>query len=104
VHREKISTQTERIAPADESATASEPPRSLACRRDRGSRGPLRESTDQELDGWPVGEPFALLPSMQALTLRVILRSVFGFEPGPVEDRLQARLRAMVEPMSRPRG
>jgi cytochrome P450 family 135 len=64
----------------------------------------MRDSADQEIDGWPVGEPFAMLPSMQALTLRVILRAVFGFEPGPAEDRLQARLRAMIEPMSRPRG
>ncbi len=66
--------------------------------------GVMSDSTDQEIDSWPVGEPFALLPSMQALTLRVIVRAVFGFEPGPAEDRLQARLRAMVEPMSRPRG
>jgi cytochrome P450 len=64
----------------------------------------MRESADQEIDSWPVGDPFAMLPSMQALTLRVILRAVFGFHAGPGEDRLQARLRAMIEPMSRPRG
>jgi cytochrome P450 len=64
----------------------------------------MRDSTDQEIDSWPVSEPFAMLPSMQALTLRVILRAVFGFQPGPDEDRLQDRLRAMIQPMSRPRG
>ncbi len=64
----------------------------------------MRESADQEIDSWPVGRPFPILPSMQALTLRVIMRAVFGFEAGPDEDRLQARLRAMIEPMARPRG
>jgi cytochrome P450 len=64
----------------------------------------MRESTDLEIDSWPVGQPFALLPSMQSLTLRVILRAVFGYRPGAEEDALRASLRAMVEPISRPRG
>jgi cytochrome P450 len=41
---------------------------------------------------------------MQSLTLRVILQAVFGYEPGPAEEELRRRLRAMVEPLSRPRG
>ena len=41
---------------------------------------------------------------MQSLTLRVIMRAVFGFEPGPAEEELRDRLRAMIEPMARPRG
>ncbi len=64
----------------------------------------MQESADQEIDSWPVATPFALLPSMQALTLRVILRAVFGYRPGAAEDELQRRLRAMVEPIARPRG
>jgi cytochrome P450 len=64
----------------------------------------MRASTDQEIDSWPVGEPFALLPSLQSLTLRVILRAVFGYGPGAAQDELRRRLRAMVEPLSRPRG
>ena len=64
----------------------------------------MRDSTDVEIDSWPVRQPFALLPTMQALTLRVIMRAVFGFEPGPAEDELQARVRAMIEPMARSRG
>ena len=52
----------------------------------------------------PLGEPFALLPTMQSLTLQVIMRAVFGYEPGPESDELRSRLRAMVEPLSRPRG
>jgi cytochrome P450 len=64
----------------------------------------MGNSTDIEIDSWPVGEPFRLLQSMQSLTLRVIMRAVFGYEPGPEQDELTTRLRAMIEPIARPRG
>lgn len=64
----------------------------------------MRESADIEIERWPVGQQFALLPSMQALTLRVIMRAVFGYHGGSEEDQLQGALRAMIEPLSRPRG
>jgi cytochrome P450 len=64
----------------------------------------MLRATDREIDAWPVGEPFALLPSMQSLTLRVIMEAVFGYEPGPAEEELRRRLRAMIEPLARPRG
>jgi cytochrome P450 len=64
----------------------------------------MRDCADAEIDRWPVGEPFTLLESMQALTLRVILRAVFGYGPGDAEDEFARRLRAMVEPLSRARG
>ena len=60
----------------------------------------MRESTDAEIDGWPVGEPFSIHASMQTLTLRVIVRAVFGYERGPAADELAAALRAMVEPLA----
>jgi cytochrome P450 len=60
--------------------------------------------TDLEIDSWPVGEPFSLLPSMQSLTLRVILRAVFGYEQGAEEQELRRRLRALLEPLARPRA
>ena len=41
----------------------------------------MRACADTEIDRWPVGEPFTLLESMQSLTLRVILRAVFGYDP-----------------------
>jgi cytochrome P450 len=63
----------------------------------------MRASADLEIDSWPVGEPFSLLPTMQSLTLRVILRAVFGYEPGAEEEDLRRRLRAMLEPLARPR-
>ncbi len=64
----------------------------------------MRRSADLEIDSWPVDEPFALLPSMQSLTLRVIMQAVFGYEPGPAEEDLRRRVRAMVEPLARPRS
>jgi cytochrome P450 family 135 len=64
----------------------------------------MRACTDEEIDRWPIGAPFALLERLQSLTLRVILRAVFGYEPGAEEDEFAARLRAMVEPLARPRG
>ena len=64
----------------------------------------MRRSADLEIDAWPVGEPFALLPSMQSLTLRVIVQAVFGYEPGAEEEELRRRLRAMVAPLARPRS
>jgi cytochrome P450 family 135 len=64
----------------------------------------MQTATDLEVDSWPVGTPFSMMASMQSLTLRVIIRVVFGYEPGPAADELQRRLRAMIEPVARPRG
>ncbi|MEA2133388.1 MAG: cytochrome family [Solirubrobacteraceae bacterium] len=38
----------------------------------------VREAVAREVDSWPEGEAFALHPRMQAITLEVILRAVFG--------------------------
>ncbi len=62
------------------------------------------EAADREIDSWPVASPFPIHPSMQAMTLRVIIRAVFGYGPGAEEQELRRRLRAMVEPVARPRG
>src|ERR671915_1659622 len=68
--------------------------------RMRAYESVMREAADRAIDSWPVGEPFALLPSMQALTLEVIARAVFGVEEGARQDELLERIRAMIEPMS----
>jgi cytochrome P450 len=64
----------------------------------------MRDCADAEIDSWPVGEPFTLLPSMQALTLNVMLKAVFGYDRGPEQDELRRRIRAMIDPLARPRG
>jgi cytochrome P450 len=40
----------------------------------------MREIADAEIDRWPLNTPFASHTSMQTITLRVILRAVFGIE------------------------
>jgi cytochrome P450 len=51
----------------------------------------MREITDAEIDRWPLGEAFRLHPSMQAITLRVILHAVFGVDRDTqARDRLEA--------------
>jgi cytochrome P450 len=54
----------------------------------------------QEIDHWPPGEPFALAPRMQAVTLEVIMRGVFGVgvasDTTPAERRMRQALRRML--------
>jgi cytochrome P450 len=64
----------------------------------------MRAAADAEIDAWPVGEPFTMLETMQALTLRIILRAVFGYQAGEAEDELRRRLRAMVDPLGQRRA
>jgi cytochrome P450 len=65
----------------------------------------MRESTDLEIESWPVGQEFRLIESMQSLTLRVIMEAVFGYRPGtPEEAELRHAIRAMIEPIASPRG
>jgi cytochrome P450 len=59
--------------------------------------GLLGEVTEREVSSWPTGEPIALHPRLQALTLEVILRAVFGLEPGPRLDALRERLTGILE-------
>jgi cytochrome P450 len=65
----------------------------------------MREAADAEIDAWPIGEPFAIHASMQALTLRVIVRAVFGYaDDDPGERRLTDALREMVAPLASRNG
>ena len=40
----------------------------------------IEELAAREIDSWPAGEAFPIHPRMQALTLEVIMRAVFGVE------------------------
>jgi cytochrome P450 len=44
--------------------------------------GLLGEVTEREVATWPLDQPVALHPRLQGLTMEVILRAVFGLEPG----------------------
>jgi cytochrome P450 len=72
--------------------------------RMRAYESVMRDAADRAIDGWPVGEEFALLPSMQSIALDVIMRAVFGVEEGPFQDELKRRVRATLEPVSRRLG
>jgi cytochrome P450 len=73
-------------------------------RRMRVYEDVIRRAADAEVDRWPVGSAFPLHPSMQSLTLHVILQAVFGYEPGPTEEELARRLRDFINPLSQPRN
>src|ERR687896_695151 len=59
--------------------------------------GLLEEVTEREVAGWPIGEPFELHSRLQALTLEVILRAVFGLDEGARLDALRDRLTQILE-------
>ncbi len=57
----------------------------------------MEELTERELSSWPVGEPAALHPRLQRLTLEIVLRAVFGLERGAKLDRLRELLTEVLE-------
>jgi len=60
--------------------------------------GPLmREIAEREIARWPVGQPFGLRPRTQAITLEVIMRTVFGIRDAERLRRLGERLAAMLD-------
>jgi cytochrome P450 family 135 len=52
----------------------------------------VREVAERVISSWPQGEPFALHPHMQTLTLEVILSAVFGVTDPERRDQLRERL------------
>jgi cytochrome P450 len=55
------------------------------------------EMTRKEMEGWPVGEPFAMRPHTQRITLAVIMRAVFGVHD---EERLR-RFERLIDDFAR---
>jgi cytochrome P450 len=56
----------------------------------------MREAAAREIESWPTNEPFAVHPSMQALTLEVILRAVFGVADSGRREHLAGHLRELL--------
>jgi cytochrome P450 len=52
----------------------------------------MEEATQREIARWPLGKRFRLHPGMQAITLEVILRAVFGVEDDARRERLRQHL------------
>jgi cytochrome P450 len=59
--------------------------------------GLMAEVAEREVARWPRGETVVLQPRLQALTLEIILRAVFGLDPGPRLDALRDRLTSILE-------
>src|SRR5687768_3714283 len=62
----------------------------------------IAEVTAEEVAGWPAGEPFALHPHMQAITLEVIMRAVFGVSDSARRDELRRNLVAILAESASP--
>jgi cytochrome P450 family 135 len=56
-----------------------------------------------EIERWPSSRPFRVRPRMQAVTLEIILRAVFGLEEGPRLTKLRVELRRMLDHLTDPR-
>src|SRR3954469_11111534 len=64
--------------------------------------GLMAEVAQREVEAWPRATRIEMHPRMQALTLEVILRAVFGLTPGPRLEALRERLAKMLEFGDRP--
>ncbi|HEY5261534.1 MAG TPA: cytochrome P450, partial [Solirubrobacteraceae bacterium] len=51
----------------------------------------------EEIERWPLGEPYKLRPRMQAMTLEIVLRAVFGVSEGSRMETLRAELRRFLD-------
>jgi cytochrome P450 len=56
----------------------------------------IEEAAAREVASWPVGRAFAVHPSLNDISLEVILRIVFGVADGDRRDRLRALLQRLV--------
>jgi cytochrome P450 len=62
----------------------------------------VAEVVARDVESWPVGRPFALHPHMQAVTLEVILRAVFGVTDRDRRERLSRALGALLAATASP--
>jgi cytochrome P450 family 135 len=71
--------------------------------RMKAYRETMSEIAAREIESWPTGVPYELRPRMQALTLEVILRTVFGVRDGERMTELRDSLRAFLTLSTDPR-
>jgi cytochrome P450 family 135 len=63
----------------------------------------MAEVAAAEIERWPSDEPYRVRPRMQAVTLEIILRAVFGVEQGERLEELRQQLRRMLDMTTDPR-
>jgi cytochrome P450 len=62
----------------------------------------MTEAAEREVASWPRDEKLVLHPRLQAVTLEIILRAVFGLEEGEQLDTLRELLTGLLEFSNRP--
>jgi cytochrome P450 family 135 len=70
--------------------------------RMRAYEATIAEVTEAAVGEWPLGTPFPLHPSMQAITLEVIMRAVFGVSDAARRDALRDGLVAILAESASP--
>jgi len=58
----------------------------------------IHEITERVISQWQIGESFSVLPSMQAISLEVILKAVFGLVDGLRYEKLKKLLLEILNP------
>jgi cytochrome P450 len=72
-------------------------------RRMEGYEQTMREIAAREIESWPTGVPYRLRPRMQAMTLEIILETVFGVHGGERLAELREALRSFLDMLTNPR-
>jgi cytochrome P450 len=70
--------------------------------RMRGYGEMMVEVAREEIARWPIGEPFALWPRMQAISMEVVMRSVFGATDTPQMAELRTLLKRLTDWLNDP--
>jgi cytochrome P450 len=65
--------------------------------RMQGYEQTMSEIAQREIETWPTGTPYQLRPRMQAMTLEIILQTVFGVRGGERMGELRAALREFLD-------
>jgi cytochrome P450 family 135 len=76
---------------------------SLHGKRMEGYEATMREIAAREIESWPTGVPHKLRPRMQAMTLEIIIETVFGVHGGARLDQLRGALRDFLDMLTNPR-
>jgi cytochrome P450 len=63
----------------------------------------MTEIASREIESWPTGTPYKLRPRMQAITLEIIIETVFGVHERERTDSLRAALRDFLDLTTDPR-
>ena len=71
--------------------------------RMQGYEEAMTEIASREIESWPIGAPYKLRPRMQAITLEIIIETVFGVHERERTDPLRAALRDFLDLTTDPR-